>query len=91
MTSVTKNMYIDKADNIVKKYNNTYHRTFKMNLVDVKPSTYIDPGKENNEKNRKFEVSYFVRISKYKSAFAKGYFPNWSEEVYVITKVSSDK
>ena len=41
MTSISKNVYIDKSDDIVNKYNNTYHRTFKMELVDVKPSIYI--------------------------------------------------
>ena len=42
MTSVSKNVYIDKLDDTVNKYNNTYHSTFKMNSVDVKSSTYID-------------------------------------------------
>ena len=42
MTSIPKNMYVDKLDDIVNKYNNTYHRTIKMKPVDVKPSTYID-------------------------------------------------
>ena len=42
MTSIPKNVYVDKLDDIVNKYNNTYHRTIKMKPVDVKPSTYID-------------------------------------------------
>ena len=42
MTSITKNVYIDKLDDIVNKYNNTYHSTIKMEPVDVKLSTYID-------------------------------------------------
>ena len=42
MTSISKNVYIDKLDDIVNKYNNTYHSTIKMKPVDVKPSTYID-------------------------------------------------
>ena len=41
MTSVSKNVYIDKLDDIVNEYNNTYHRTIKMKLVDVKDNTYI--------------------------------------------------
>ena len=41
MTSISKNVYIDKLDDIVNKYNNTYHRTIKMKPVDVKDSTYI--------------------------------------------------
>ena len=42
MTSISKNMYIDKLDDIVNEYSNTYHRTIKMKLVDVKDNTYID-------------------------------------------------
>ena len=42
MTSVSKNVYIDKLDDIVKKYNNTYHTSIKMEPVDVKDNTYID-------------------------------------------------
>ena len=45
MTSISKNVYIDKLD-IVNKYNNTYHSTIKMKPVDVKSSTYIDPSKK---------------------------------------------
>ena len=46
MTSVSKNVYIDKLDDIVNKYNNTYYKTIKMKPADVKPSTYIDSSKE---------------------------------------------
>ena len=35
-------MYLDKLDDIVNKYNNTYHSTIKMKPVHVKSSTYID-------------------------------------------------
>ena len=42
MTSVLKNVYIDKLDAIVGEYNNTYHRTIKMKPIDVKDNTYID-------------------------------------------------
>ena len=42
MTSISKNVYIDKLDNIVNKYNNTYHSTIKMKPTDVKSNTYID-------------------------------------------------
>ena len=41
MTSISKNVYIDKLDNIVNKYDNAYHSTIKMKLVDVKSYTYI--------------------------------------------------
>ena len=42
LTSISKNVYIDKIDNIVNKYNNTYHSTTKIKPVDVMSSTYID-------------------------------------------------
>ena len=60
-----------------------------MKLVDVKLSTYIGFIKGNNEKDPKFKVGNNVRISKYKNIFAKGYIPNWSEEVFVIKKVKN--
>ena len=87
MTSVSKNLYIDKLDDIVDEYNNTYHRTIKMKPVDVKDNTYTDFKKEVNDKDPKFKVGDHVRISKYKNIFAKGYTPNWPEEVFVVKKV----
>ena len=87
MTSVSKNIYIDKLDDIVGEYNNTYHRTMKMKPIDVKDNTYIGFKKEVNDKDPKFKVGDYVRISKYKNIFAKGYTPNWSEEVFVVSKV----
>ena len=51
MTSISKNVYIDKLNNIVKKYNNTYHTTIKMKPINVKDNTYIDFKKEVNEKD----------------------------------------
>ena len=85
-TSVSKNVYIDKSDDTVNEYNNTYHRTIKMKPVDVKDNAYIDFGKEVNDEDPKFEFGDHVRMSKYKNIFAKGYIPNWSEEVFVNTK-----
>ena len=86
MTSVSKNIYIDKLDNIVGEYNSTYHRTIKIKPVDVKDNTYIDFKKEVNGKDPEFKVGDQVRISKYKNILGKGYTPNWSEEVFVIKK-----
>ena len=87
MTSISKNVYIDRLNDIVNKYNNAYHITIKLKPVDVKSSTYIDSSKEINDKNPKFKIGDTVRISKYKNVFAKGYTPNWSEEVFVIQSV----
>ena len=89
MTSVSKNVCIDKLDDIVDAYNNTYHRTIKMKPIDVKDNTYIDFKKESNEKDLKFKVGDHAKISKYKNSFTKGYMPNWSEEVFVVSKIKS--
>ena len=51
MNSVSKILYIDKLDDIVNKYNNTYHDRIKMKPVDVKSNTYIDSSNEINDKN----------------------------------------
>ena len=55
-----------------------------MKPTDVKDNTYINIGKEVNDKDSKFKACDHVRISKYKSIFATGYTPNWSEEILVI-------
>ena len=60
-----------------------------MKPVHVKNSTYIDFKKEVNDKDPKFKVGDHVRISKYKNLFAKGYIPNWSEEVFVVSKIKN--
>ena len=71
MTSISKYVYIDKLDDI------------------VKDNTYIDFNEERNDKNPKFKVGNHVKISKYKSIFAKGYMPNWSEEIFIIKKIKN--
>ena len=74
MTSISKNVFINKLDYIVNKYNNTYHSKMKMRPVDVKPSTYIYSSKEINDKDPKFEVGDIVRISKCKNILEKTMF-----------------
>ena len=63
-TSLSKNVYINKLDDILNKYNNTYRRTIKMKPVVVKDTKYIDSNKEVNDKDPKFKVGGHVRISK---------------------------
>ena len=89
MTSISKNVFIDKLDDIINKYNNEYYKTVKMKPVDVKSNTYIESSKEINNKNPKFKIGDIVKISKHKNIFAIGCTPNWSEEVFVIKKVKN--
>ena len=64
MTSVSQNVYIDKSDDIVNKYNNRYHSTIKMKPADVKSNTYINSGKEINDKDLKYKIGDIIRILK---------------------------
>ena len=89
MTSISNNVYIDKLDDIVDEYNNTYHTTIKMKPTDVKDNTYINADKKVNNKDPKFKVGDHVRMSKYKNIFAKRYIPNWNKEVFFIKKVKN--
>ena len=65
MTSISKNMYIDKLDDIVNKYNNTYHSTTKMKPDDVQSNTYINSSKELKDEDPKFKVGDHVKILKH--------------------------
>ena len=58
-----------------------------MKPVDGKDNTYNDFKKEVNDKDPKFKIDDYVRILNYKNIFAKGYTPNWSEEIFMIKKV----
>ena len=66
MASVSKNMYMDKLDDIVNKYNNTYRRTIKIMSIFIKNNMHIDFDKEVNVKDPKSQVGDDLRISKYK-------------------------
>ena len=82
-------MYFDVLDEIIDKYNNTVHRTIKLKPVDVTSESYAEYNEVSNITKPKFKVGDHVRISKYKNIFAKGYTPNWSEEVFVVSKIKN--
>ena len=82
-------MCISILDDIVDEYNNTYHRAIKMKPVNVKGNTYIDFKKDVKDRDPKFKFGDHARISKHTNIFAKGYTPNWSEEVSVISKIKN--
>ena len=87
MTATGKNVYYDVLDDIVNEYNNAKHNTIKMKPIDVGDNkrVYID---EHNEKDSTFKVGDRVRISIFKSIFAKGYTPNWSKEMFIVDKIN---
>ena len=89
MTSVTKNVYFNALNDIVDEHNNTYHRTIKMKPTGVKSDSFAEYNEESNEEDPQFKVSDHVRIFKYKNIFAKGYDPNWNEEIFVINKIEN--
>ena len=82
-------MYINKLDDALVEYNNTYQRTIKIKPVDVKDNKYFDFKKEVNDRDPKFKVGDHVMISKYKNIFAKACTSNWPEEVFVIKKAEN--
>ena len=63
-TTISKNLYFHVLDDIVNKYNNTYHKTIKMKPADIKDDSFAEYNEESNEKDPKFKVGYHVRISK---------------------------
>ena len=71
------------------KYNNTIHRTIKTKPIDVTGDSYAKYNENSNKKDPKFKVGDHARIWKYKNIFAKGYTLNWSEEIFVVSKIKS--
>ena len=88
-TAISKNVYYDVLDDIVNKYVNIVHKTIKMKPIDVTDDSFAEYNEESNKKDPKFKIGDHVRISKYKNIFAKGYTPNWSEEIFIISKINN--
>ena len=86
MRAISKNVCFDVLNDIVDKYNNTYHNTIKMNPIDVKEYSLAEYNEESNEKDPKIKINDHDSIGKYKNIFAKGYSPNWSKEIFVVKK-----
>ena len=92
MTAISKNVYFDIVDDIVDEYNNTYHKAIKMKPVDIGNDYFAESkgfpeyNEKSNEEDPKFKVGDHIRMSKFKNVFAKGYTPNWSEEIFIVKK-----
>ena len=94
MTAVSKNVYFDLLNDILIKYNNTVQGNIKMKPTDVslkwnQSDSYAKYNEDSNVAKPKFKVGDHVRISKYKNSFSEGYTQNWSEEVFVISKIKN--
>ena len=89
METISKNVYFNVSNNIVDKYNNTYHKTITMKPIDVKSDSFAEYNEECNEKDPKFKVGDHVWISKYKNIFPKGYTRNWSEGIFVVKQIKN--
>lgn len=86
------NRYIDVLQDIVKGYNNSYHRTIKMAPVDVQQGNIIQVlknirGLPKLTTKKPLKIGDYVRIQKWKGVFEKGSTANWTREIFRIVKV----
>ena len=99
MTENNSYRYIDHIQQIVDKYNNTYHSSIKMSPIEAsKPQNeglvyynlYNERRRKMLKQNRKikFKINDHVRISRLKKTFQKGYDKRWSDEIFIIYKVN---
>ena len=89
MAAISKNVCFDVLDNIVNKYNNTVHRSIKMEPINVISDSYAEYNKDSNEKDPRFKLGDNVRIPKYENIFATGYTQNWSEEAFFVSNIKN--
>ena len=82
MTAIQQNICFDVLDDIVNEYN-------KMKPIDVTDYSSAEYNQDFNKRDPKFKVGDRVRISKYKNIFARGYTPNWSEEVFIVSGIKN--
>lgn len=91
--------YMNVLDDVVKSYNNSYHRTIKMAPSEVNDKNILQVYRNITEsqkvpvksKRPKIKVGDYVRISKYKNVFAKGYAENWTEEIFKVRSIVKRK
>ena len=93
-TQVGNKKWINIVDDLVYNYNNTYHRSIKMTPIEgskkeneTKVFKNLYPEQDKTNLVNRFKVGDKVRISKYKGTFDKGYLPNWTTELFTVSKV----
>ena len=89
MTAMSKKVYFDVLEDILDKYNKTYHTATRMNPVDVKFGSFTEYSVDSNAKKAKVEMGNHVKTAKCESIFAKTYLSHWYQEVFVISKVKN--
>ena len=94
-TAENKRNWIDMLDDLVSKYNNSYHEAIRMRPIDaskveneseVWENLFRDD--EEAKKSNKFKIGDTVRISRIKGIFEHGFLPNWTEQIYKIHKIN---
>lgn len=85
--------YVDKFHEMMKEYNNNFHRSIQMKPADVTKEDeenllILVNGDQNYMHRTKFKINQFVRVSRFKGVFEKGYTPNWGTEIFKIVKVN---
>ena len=88
--------WIDMLDELLSKYNNSYHSTIRMRPVDASKKENesvvwenLFKDDEHHKKSSKFKIGETVRISRIKGIFEHGFLPNWSEQIYKIHKINN--
>lgn len=95
LTHTNSFKYNDVLDDIIKSYNTGYHRTIKMAPIEVNDCNIVEVYKNIREsqgvpmklKRPKLKIDDYVRITKYKNVFAKGYLPNWTSEIFIVKDI----
>ena len=85
-------VYVDVLQDLVSAYNNSYHRSIgrppvSVNLLNVGQVRRKLYGKTAPSVSFKFKIGDQVRISKSRRTFKKGYLPNWTEEIFTVSKL----
>lgn len=84
--------WTDVIQRLTDNYNNSYHRSIDCKPIDVTRSNQFEiwqklyPDENKTKRIVGPKVGDYIRISKFKRIFEKGYLPNWTEEVFVVAK-----
>ena len=60
-----------------------------MKSIDITSDSYAENNEDSNKRNPWFKVGDYVILSKYKNIFAKGFAPNWSDEIFIVSKIKN--